>query len=68
MTTPHHISAGLDRDLAAQLQTIDTRFLLAIHHGDVDVVNLVRRELANRGVDGSGRWRGFMEAAAALGV
>lgn len=62
------VSPGVDRDLAEQLQTFDTRFLIAIHHSDVDVLNLVRRELANRGVDGSGRWVGFAQAAAALGV
>jgi len=33
-----------DLDLAEQLQVFGMRFLLAIHHGDVDVVHLVRRE------------------------
>lgn len=66
--TASRISPGLDRDLAEQLQTFDTRFLLAVHHGDVDVLNLVRRELASRGLDGAGRWVGFAQAAAALGV
>jgi hypothetical protein len=62
------ITQGIDRDLAEQLQVFDTRFLLAIHHGDVDMVHLVRRELASRGMDGNGRWVGFAEAGQALGV
>ena len=62
------ITQGIDRDLDEQLQVFDTRFLLAIHHGDVDVVHLVRRELASRGMDGNGRWIGFAEAGQALGV
>lgn len=64
----NHPSQGIDRDLAEQLQTFDTRFLLAIHHGDVDVAELARRELASRGLDGTGRWVGFAEAGAALQV
>lgn len=63
-----HPSQGIDRALAEQLQTFDTRFLLAIHHGDVDVAELARRELASRGLDGTGRWVGFAEAGAALQV
>ena len=62
------ITQGIDRDLAEQLQVFDTRFLLAIHHGDVDLVHLARRELASRGMDGNGRWVGFAEAGQALGV
>ena len=61
-------SQSMERDLADQLQTLDTRFLLAIHHGDVDVQALARRELANRGIDGSGRWVGFAQAGQNLGV
>lgn len=64
----NHPSQGIDRDLAEQLQTFDTRFLLAIHHDDVDILTLVRQELASRGLDGTGRWVGFAEAGAALGV
>lgn len=61
-------SAGIGNDLAEVLQTFDTRFLLALHHGDVDLVRIARRELANRGLDGTGRWVGFAEAGEALGV
>ncbi len=61
-------SQGLNLDLGEQLQTFDTRFLLAIHHGDVDVVAIARRELAMRGLDGTGRWVGFAKAGEVLGV
>ena len=61
-------SQGIDLDLSEQLQTFDTRFLLAIHQGDVDVVAIARRELALRGLDGSGRWVGFAKAGELLGV
>lgn len=64
----NNTSQGVDRDLAEEIQTLDTRFLLAIHHGDVDVGTLVRKELASRGLDGTGRWVGFAEAGEALGV
>ena len=61
-------SQSMERDLADQMQALDTRFLLAIHHGDVYVQALARRELANRGIDGSGRWVGFAQAGQNLGV
>lgn len=62
------ISQGIDHDLAEQLQVFDTRFLLAILHGDVDAVQLASRELSNRGLDGSGRWVGFAETTQLLGL
>ena len=61
-------SQSIAHDLAEQLQVFDTRFLLAIHHGDVSVADLARRELASRGIDGSGRWVGFAMAGEALGI
>lgn len=64
----NHPSQGVDVDLAEEMQTLDTRFLLAIHHGDVDVVLLARRELACRGMDGAGRWVGFAIAGEAFGI
>jgi hypothetical protein len=62
------ISQGIDRDLAEYIETIDTRFLLAIHHGDVDVAAIARREMMNRGLNGDGRWVGFAKAGEALGI
>jgi hypothetical protein len=63
-----HITQGIDRDLAERLQIFDTRFLVAIHHGDVDIVKLVRQELMNRGLNGDGRWVGFAKAGELLGI
>jgi hypothetical protein len=63
-----HPSQGIDHDLTEEFQTLDTRFLLALHHGDVDAVAIARRVLANRGLDGSGRWVGFADAGDSLGV
>lgn len=59
---------GLARDLGEHLQTLDTRFLLAIHHGDVDVAKLAREQLMNRGLNGDGRWVGYAKAGEALGL
>jgi hypothetical protein len=59
---------GLDNDLADVVQTFDTRFLVAIHHGDVDIVKLAREELMNRGLSGDGRWVGFAKAGELLGL
>lgn len=62
------ISQAVDRDLAEAFQTFDTRFLVAIHHGDVDVVKLAREELMNRGLNGDGRRVGFAKAGELFGI
>lgn len=62
------ITQGIDRDLGEHVQILDTRFLMAIHHGDVDVVRLARQELMNRGLNGDGRWVGFAKAGELLGL
>jgi hypothetical protein len=62
------ITQGIDRDLGEHVQILDTRFLVAIHHGDVDVVRLARQELMNRGLNGDGRWVGFAKAGELLGL
>jgi hypothetical protein len=62
------ITQGIDRDLAEHFQILDTRFLVAIHHGDVDVVKLARQELMNRGLNGEGRWVGFAKPLRYAGV
>ena len=67
MSNSRH-TQGLARDLAECFQTLDTRFLLAIHHGDVDVVILAREQLINRGLNGVGRWVGYAKAGEMLGV
>jgi hypothetical protein len=50
------------------LQTIDTDLVIAIATGVLDAVKLARRELANRGLDETGRWIGFDAAARAWEV
>lgn len=68
MSTHKHLTAGIEQDLQQQLQSIDTRFLLAIHYGGVDVQSVARRELAARGIGSNGRWVGFAEASQDLGL
>lgn len=40
----------------------DTKILIEALKGDFDLIYLVRRELANRGLDSQGKWVGFDEA------
>ena len=67
MSAPRH-TQWLARDLAEHLQHLDTRFLLAIHHSDVDIARLAKEELMNRGLNGEGRWVGYAKAGELLGV
>lgn len=55
-----------DHDLAGYVQAFDTRFLVALHRGEIDVVRLAREKLMNRGLDGEGRWLGFAMVDEAL--
>jgi hypothetical protein len=66
--TRQTMTQGIERDLAEEFRGLDTRFLLAMIHGDVDPVSVARRELADRGIGPSGRWMGLAEAYRALGV
>jgi hypothetical protein len=66
MTTP--ASPCTDHDFAGYVQAFDTRFLVAIHRGEVDVVRLARQELMNRGLNGEGRWIGFTMVDEALSI
>lgn len=45
------------------LQGAHTKLLLAAAAGKIDLNHLAREELANRGLDCSGRWVGFKAAA-----
>lgn len=58
----------IKRRIAEQLQVFDIDLLAAIHRGEVDVAELARRELANRGVSPEGKWVGFPEAARLVGI
>jgi hypothetical protein len=55
-------------DLADVVQSFDTRFLVALHRGEIDIVKLAREELVSRGLDGNGRWVGFAEAGEVLSL
>ena len=67
MTTSTSTAApSTDHDLAGYVQAFDTRFLVAIHRGEIDVVRLAREELMNRGLDSDGRWIGFAKVDEAL--
>ncbi len=48
--------------------TIATQLLCEAEKGDFDILYLVRRELANRGVDKNGKWVGFPQAKKIHGV
>ena len=53
------------------IQLADTKVLAAVARGEVVLNAVARRELANRGLDHTGTWVGFPEAAriaAAAGV
>ena len=62
------ITQGIDCDLAEHFQILDTRFLVAIHHGDVDVVHLARQELMNAGHIGEGAGLGLPKGGEWLGL
>ena len=49
--------------IADHLQCIPGRVLAAAVRDKVDVMQLLRDELANRGLDHQGHWVGFPEAA-----
>lgn len=51
-------------DLSEHLQLISTQALAAAARGDLDVLALVKQELAARGVDHQGLWVGFPAARA----
>ena len=44
-TSTSTASPSTDHDLAGYVQAFDTRFLVAIHRGEIDVVRLAREEL-----------------------
>lgn len=58
----------LEQQLASALQALDTRFLLALAHADVDPAKVARHLLADRGTGPDGRWLGLAEAYRALGL
>lgn len=59
MQTRHQ---ALESEVLGMLQTFDVRLLSAIARGEVDASRLARRELSDRGLNGTGKWVGFDEA------
>lgn len=45
------------------LQTMPTQVLLAAARGDLNIEDMIKREIANRGLDRDGKWAGFKKAA-----
>lgn len=45
------------------LQTFPTHILLAALRGEIDLNELVKQQLVNRGLDANGKWVGFAESA-----
>jgi len=59
-------AAGVAHDDAMVLQGAVTKLLVAAAQGKIDLNAMARTELANRGMDATGRWVGFDQAIAAL--
>lgn len=51
------------RQIAEQIQCLDTKTLVAAARGEIDLVMLFRQELAARGMSQQGAWVGFARAA-----
>ena len=45
------------------IQLALNKVLVAVANGELDLNNLARKELANRGLDKQGNWVGFAQAA-----
>jgi hypothetical protein len=56
-------AAALTQELEGHVQTFPNWVLAAIAADQVDIKELVRKELAGRGLDTNGRWIGFTAAA-----
>ena len=50
------------------LQTANTSILVMAVNGEIDLNELAKEELVNRGLDKNGQWVGFDEAAVIHGV
>lgn len=59
------MASGFSVDELGFIQTADTKVLVAVARGELDLNEIARQELANRGLGLSGQWVGF-EAANAI--
>lgn len=53
-------------DELLSIQTLPIKLIIAAANGKIDLNQMAREELANRGLDLSGKWIGFDQARAAL--
>jgi hypothetical protein len=49
-------------------QCMDTELLTKAVNGEINVLQLIKTELANRGLDSNGKWVGFKKSAELHGV
>lgn len=56
----------LTQDELLSIQSLPFKLILAAANGQVDLNAMARDELANRGLDQSGKWVGFDQARALL--
>lgn len=57
-----------DLNPAYIFQTLPASLLASIVRGEIDTVDLAKRELAGRGLDQDGKWVGFAKSAQIHGV
>lgn len=56
----------LTQDELLSIQVLPLKLILAAANGQVDLNEMARNELANRGLDLSGKWVGFEKARTML--
>lgn len=52
----------LTQDELLSIQTLPLKLILAAANGQIDLNEMARNQLANRGLDLSGKWVGFEKA------
>ena len=57
---------ALTQDELLSIQTLPIKLILAAANGQIDLNEMARDELANRGLDLTGKWVGFEKARATL--
>lgn len=60
--------AGISQDDALVLQSAASALLAAVARGEIDMNEMARMELANRGQGKNGEWVGFDRAAQIHGI
>ena len=57
---------ALTQDELLSIQTLPIKLILAAANGQIDLNAMARDELANRGLDVTGKWVGFEKARTTL--